>query len=1082
MTQHSKFTEARLEEVIIGLLGEEGYPHLKGDHIERASVSEVLIKDDLQNFLSRQYSDEGITSGEIELIIKQLEGYSAGDLYESNKAIMKLVADGFLLKREDHTQKDLYIQLIDYSCLPTYHIPEAGEVDRIGEGEQAPYNGGNNIFKIVNQLEILGSEKRIPDGILYINGLPLVVFEFKSAIREEATIHEAYKQLTVRYQRAIPELFKFNAFCVISDGVNNKAGSLFAKYEFFYSWRKTDGSDLIEKDGIDSLYSMIKGLFNQQRLVDIIRNFILFPDVSRTEAKILCRYPQYYAAKKLYQNILLHMRPEGDGKGGTYFGATGCGKSYTMLFLSRLLMKSVALKSPTIVLITDRTDLDDQLSGLFTNGKAYVGDQSVVSVESRDHLRELLQGRKSGGVLLTTIHKFNEDTELLTERSNVICISDEAHRSQVNLDQKLRVTEEGVKRTFGFAKYLHDSLPQATYVGFTGTPIDATLDVFGEVVDSYTMTESVADEITVRIVYEGRAAKVLLNNSKLEEIENYYAKCAESGASDYAIEESKKASANMSHILGDSQRIEALAADFVEHYEKRVGEGSTVCGKVMFVSSKREIAYDFYKAVITLRPKWAEVKVCADGVEMSEKDKKEIKPEAQIKMVMTRGKDDPKALYDLVGSKDDRKELDRQFKNAKSNFKIAIVVDMWLTGFDVPFLDTIYIDKPVQRHNLIQTISRVNRRFESKQKGLVVDYIGIKKQMNMALAQYSKTDSANIEEVEQSIIVVKDHLDLLARLFHKFDDAPYFTGSPIEQLHCLNKASEFAQLTDKIEKRFMGLVKRLKAAYDICSGSGAFTQQQRDTIHFYLAVRSIVYKLTKGEAPDTAQMNAKVREMIAAALQADGVEEIFKLGEDGATEIDIFEDDYLAKIEKIKLPNTKIKLLQKLLKKAIADFKKINRMKGVDFSKQLQSLVQKYNERDEADVLRSEVAEDFAEIITNQLYDLIGALKGEMTSFTDMGIDLEEKSFYDILKALAHKYDFDYPEDKLLNLAKEVKKVVDDKSQYTDWSARADIKASLKVDLIILLAENGYPPIDRDEVYKEIFEQAENFKKYQGAT
>jgi len=1071
-----KFTEAQLESAIIELLGVEGYPHVLGETIER-QPHEVLIKADLRAFLAKQYAADGITSVEIEAVIKQLEAYSAADLYESNKAIMKLVSDGFLLKREDRSQKDLYVQLIDYSSLVAFREPKQGEVLEIAAEDSADYNKGGNLFKIVNQLEIVGDEKRIPDGILYINGLPLVVFEFKSAIREEATIHDAFVQLTTRYQRDIPELFKYNAFCVISDGVNNKAGSFFALYEFFYSWRKTDGSDLIEADGIDSLYSMIKGLFHPRRLIDVIRNFVYLPDTSRKEEKILCRYPQYYAATKLYQNILEHMKPEGDGKGGTYFGATGCGKSFTMLFLARLLMKSVDLKSPTIVLITDRTDLDDQLSGLFTNGKGYIGDESVISVESRSQLRDLLKGRNSGGVFLTTIHKFTEDTELLTDRTNVICISDEAHRSQVNLDQKLKITEDGVKRTFGFAKYLHDSLPQATYVGFTGTPIDATLDVFGDVVDSYTMTESVADEITVRIVYEGRAAKVLLNNSKLEEIEKYYAECAESGASDYAIEESKKANASMTHILGDPQRIAALAADFVAHYEARVGEGATVCGKAMFVSSKREIAYDFYKAVIALRPEWAEVKVCADGVEMSEKDKKEIKPEAQIKMVMTRGKDDPKALYDLVGSKDDRKELDRQFKNAKSNFKIAIVVDMWLTGFDVPFLDTIYIDKPIQRHNLIQTISRVNRKFENKKKGLVVDYIGIKKQMNLALAQYSKTDSANIEEVEQSIIVVKDHLDLLARLFNKFDTTPYFSGSPVEQLDCLNKASEFVQLTDKIEKRFMGLVKRLKAAYDICSGSGAFTQQQRDTIHFYLAVRSIVTKLTKGEAPDTAQMNAKVREMIAAALQADGVEEIFKLGEDGATEIDIFEDDYLAKIEKIKLPNTKIKLLQKLLKKAIDDFKKVNRIKGVDFSKQFQSLVQKYNERDEADVLRSEVLDGFSEEIIN----LIGALKTEMESFTNLGIDIEEKSFYDILKELAHKYDFDYPEDKLLNLAKEVKKVVEDKAQYTDWSERDDIKAELKVDLIILLADNDYPPIDRDEVYKEIFEQAENFKKYQGA-
>jgi type I restriction enzyme R subunit len=819
---------------------------------------------------------------------------------------------------------------------------------------------------------------------------------------------------------------------------------------------------------------MIQGMFQPRRLIDVIRNFVYLPDTSRKEEKILCRYPQYYAATKLYRNILQHMKPAGDGKGGTYFGATGCGKSYTMLFLARLLMKSVDLSSPTIVLITDRTDLDDQLSGTFTNAKGYIGDESIISVESRDHLRELLKGRNSGGVFLTTIHKFTEDTELLTDRSNVICISDEAHRSQVNLDQKVKVTDDGVKRTFGFAKYLHDSLPNATYVGFTGTPIDATLDVFGEVVDAYTMTESVADEITVPIVYEGRAAKVILDNSKLEEIEKYYDQCAEAGASDYAIEDSKKTMANMGAILGDPQRIEALAADFVEHYEKRVSEGSTVAGKAIFVSSSRQIAYDFYQQVIALRPEWAEVRVAAEGVELTEQQKKEILPIERIKMVMTRGKDDEKALYDLLGNKDERKKFDTQFKKAESNFKIAIVVDMWLTGFDVPFLDTIYIDKPVQRHNLIQTISRVNRKFENKKKGLVVDYIGIKKQMNQALAQYSKADSANIEEIEASIITVRDHLDLLNRLFHTFDSAPYFTGSPLAQLDCLNQAAEFVQLTDKIEKRFMALVKRLKAAYDICSGSDVLHSKERDHIHFYLAVRSIVAKLTKGEAPDSAQMNAKVRDMIAEALQADGVEEIFKMGEDGAAEINIFEDDYMARIEKIKLPNTKIKLLQQLLKKAIEDFKKVNKTKGVDFSEQFQSLVSKYNERDEKDSWTTEGVKD----LTDEFFNMVENLKTEMGSFNDLGIDLEEKSFYDILKKLAQKYEFDYPEDKLIKLAKEVKTVVDDKAQYPDWDKKDSIKAELKVGLILLLAEHGYPPVDRDEVYKEIFEQAESFKKH----
>lgn len=1044
-----KFTEYQLEKAFIELLQSEEIPHVNGATISR-DIQEVLLKEDLKTFLLSKYKKEKLTPVEVERIIRQLKTYSASDLYESNKSIMKLVADGFSFKREDRSQKDIWIYLIDFS------------------------EENKNTYKFVNQLETVGYEKRIPDGILYINGLPLVVFEFKTAIREQTTIHDAYVQLTTRYKRDIPELFKYNAFCVISDGVNTKAGSFYASYEFFYAWRRVSRLKK-DVDGIDAMFTLIHGMFNHNDLRNIIRNFIYIPDTSKKDEKIVCRYPQYYAATKLYENIKAHQKPKGDGKGGTYFGATGCGKSFTMLFLTRLLMKSVYFSSPTIVLITDRTDLDDQLSGQFTNAKGYIGDNNIISVESREHLRQEIQGRQSGGVFLTTIHKFTEDTELLTGRTNVICISDEAHRSQTNLDQKLTVTEKGVTKTYGFAKYLHDSLPNATYVGFTGTPIDATLDVFGEIVDSYTMTESVKDEITVRLVYEGRAAKVLLQSEKLQEIESYYSQCVAEGASEYQVEESKKATTNMNVIIGDPDRIKAVASDFVNHYEKRVTEGATVKGKAMFVASSRTIAYNLYKEIIALRPDWAEIKTHEEGSELTDKEKKEIKPMERIKMIMTRGKDDPKELYDMLGTKEYRKELDRQFKNAKSNFKIALVVDMWLTGFDVPFLDTIYIDKPIQRHNLIQTISRVNRKFKGKSKGLVVDYIGIKKQMNLALAEFGKKDAQNIEEVELSIVTVKDHLNLLGKIFHKFDTDKYFNGTPLEQLQTLNKAAEFVQLTQELEKRFMDLVKRLKAAYDICAGTDAFADKERDEIHFYLAIRSIVFKLTKGTAPDSAQMNAKVREMIKDAIQSDGVEEIFKMGESDEKEVDIFDDDYLAKIQKIKLPNTKIKLLQQLLTKAIGELKKVNKVKGIDFSKKMQALVERYNERKESDVLRSEVLEDF----TDEIIDLFYKLKKEKDSFQDLGIDFEEKAFYDILKALAIKYDFKYPEDRLIGLAKKVKTVVDDKAKYADWSKRADLKAELKVDLIILLAENDYPPVDRDEVYKEIFEQAENFKKYQ---
>lgn len=766
------------------------------------------------------------------------------------------------------------------------------------------------------------------------------------------------------------------------------------------------------------------------------------------------------------------MRPDGDGKGGTYFGATGCGKSYTMLFLTRMLMKSPHFHSPTILIITDRTDLDDQLSKQFIASKKYIGDETVVSIESRDKLREELQGRESGGVYLTTIQKFTEDIQLLTNRANVICISDEAHRSQINLDQKVRITDAGVERKYGFAKYLHDSLPNATYVGFTGTPVDGTIEVFGPVVDAYTMTESVRDGITVNLVYDGRAARVTLDQAKVREIEKYYEECERLGANEHQIEESQKAVANMEVIIGDQNRLRAVAEDFINHYETRVAEGATVAGKAMFVCMNRYIAYDLYKILIELRPEWAVKKVATDGVELTEKDKKELKPIEMLKLVMTRNKDDDKELFDMLGTKDDRKEFDRQFKNPKSNFKIAIVVDMWLTGFDVPELDTIYIDKPIQQHTLIQTISRVNRVCEGKDKGLIVDYIGIKKNMNLALKKYTNFECDEFEGVEQCVVIVKDQLEVLGQMFYNFNSNDYFHGSPTEQLACLNRAVEYVQLSEELETRFMAAVKRMKQAFNLCSSSEKLSDEDKDYIHFYCAVRSILFKLTKGDAPDIAQMNARVREMLEGAIQSDGIEELFETGKH--ISVDIFSDEYMDKINAIQLPNTKIKILQRLLSQAIDEFRKVNKIMGMEFADRLKRVIDEYNNRRRDEAYANEVLDDVAE----QLAQLLEELKKEKNSFKEMGIDYEEKAFYDILKAVARKYEFEYPDDKMIELSKRIKIIVDDKARYTDWSTREDIKANLQVDLILLLDEFDYPPVTLDDVYKEVLEQAENFKKY----
>lgn len=1045
----ANFNEHALEMSIMELFKDEGYIYLSGDQIHRERT-EVLLVNDIRQYLYNRYAKDGITPSEVDGIILMLRGIS-GTLYEANKTFYKLLSDGFIFNREDRLQKDLFIELIDFN------EPE------------------NNIFKVVNQFEIEGmnNQLRIPDGVIFINGIPVVVLEFKSAVKENTTLMDAYTQLTVRYHRDIPEIFKYNAFVVISDGVNNKYGSFFSPYDFFYSWRKINAEDK-ELDGINSLITMIKGFFRKERLIAVIKDFIYFPDSSDKDLKIVCRYPQFFAAKKLYDNIKAHMRPNGDGKGGTYFGATGCGKSYTMLFLTRMLMKSSYFHSPTILLITDRTDLDDQLSKQFIASKKYIGDETIVSIESREKLREELQGRESGGVFLTTIQKFTDDVQLLTDRSNVICISDEAHRSQINLDQKIRITEEGVERKYGFAKYLHDSLPNATYVGFTGTPVDGTIEVFGPVVDSYTMTESVRDGITVNLVYDGRAAKVTLDQAKVRQIEEYYDQCEREGSNEHQIEESQKAVANMEVIIGDPDRLQAVAEDFINHYETRVAEGATVAGKAMFVCMNRTIAYHLYNIIVDLRPDWAVKKLAPDGVELTDKEKKELKPIEKIKLVMTRNKDDEKKLFDMLGTKEERKEFDRQFKNPKSNFKIAIVVDMWLTGFDVPELDTIYIDKPIQQHTLIQTISRVNRVCEGKDKGLIVDYIGIKKNMNMALKKYTNFESEEFEGVEQSINIVKDQLEVLDQIFYNFNSKDYFVGSPTEQLACLNRAVEYVQLSEEMEKRFMAAVKRMKQAFNLCSSSEKISDENKDYIHFYCAIRSILFKLTKGDAPDISQMNARVREMLEGAIQSDGIEELFETGKH--ISVDIFSDQYMDRINAIQLPNTKIKILQRLLSQAIDEFKKVNKIMGMEFADRLKKVVDAYNNRRRDEAYANEVLDDVAE----QLAKLLEELKQEKNSFKEMGIDYEEKAFYDILKAVAKKYKFDdeYPDEKMIELSKKIKIIVDDKARYTDWSTRDDIKANLQVDLILLLDEYGYPPVTMDDVYKEVLEQAENFKKY----
>ena len=530
-------------------------------------------------------------------------------------------------------------------------------------------------------------------------------------------------------------------------------------------------------------------------------------------------------------------------------------------------------------------------------------------------------------------------------------------------------------------------------------------------------------------------------------------------------------------ILNDPELLANIAADFVEHYERRVAEGSTVEGKAMIVCCNRLIAWNLYQAVVRLRPEWEKVKECIDGETLTDKEREEIKPMRRIAMVMTREKDDEQRLWNLLGADDYRKTLDKQFKSIKSNFKIAIVVDMWITGFDVPCLDTMYCFKPLQMHTLVQTISRVNRVYPGKEKGLVVDYLGIKRQMNAALAHYAggDVDGNSLDTIEQSLKVLKDELDIIRRQFNSFDWHRYFTTGGIEQLTILNNAVEYVIKTKESETKFMQHCKKMKSAYAICCNSELISCEEDDDIHFFFAVRSIIFKLTKGNAADTTKMNLHVAGMVKDALISETVEEIANIGVAAENEIDLLSSDYMKRLAQLPEKNTKVRLMEQLLKKVIESMRKVNKQKGIDFTKRLEDIVKRYNDRSDDAALANDVIDE----VVQQMMDLMEDVKDSRTAGDAIGLSFEEMAFFDILKAVAIKYDFiaEFPDEKLSDLAKQVKELVEQQATVADWNNRDDIKAELKMNVIILLAGAGYPPKIHDEVFKEILEQAENFKR-----
>lgn len=1044
-----QFTEAELEKAIITLFEQQGYIYINGENLHR-KYEDILLLDDLRQFLFSRYADEVLSEVELQKIINRLTLIPANPLYAANKETFWLINEGFDLQRDDTTKVALHVDYIDFD------EPQ------------------NNIFKVVNQYSVQGEQLRRPDLLVFINGIPVAIFEFKSAINEDTTVHDAWEQITIRYNRDIPKLMKYCFLAVISDGANTKMGTIFTPYAYYYAWNKANEQDKVA-NGISSLFTMITGAFAKERIIKLLCNFVFYPDSSKHTEAIVCRYPQFFAANKMLENIKQHLRPAGDGKGGTYFGATGCGKTYTMLFLSRMiaLHDTDTFKNPTIIIIVDREDLDTQTSELFVTAKRFLHENNVRSIESRADMERTLKDRPSGGIYITSIQKFCEQTGLLSDRNNIICISDEAHRTQTGIGAKLKKTDKGVFTTYGFAKYLRDSFPNATYCGFTGTPIDETIAVFGDVVDSYTMKESSDDGITVRIAYEPRLARVILSEEQAKQIQKYYEACAEQGSTEEQIEKSKSAMAHMKAILGHPERLKKLAADIVLHYEALCNEKPEIVQKAMIVCADRAVAFSLLQEILKIRPEWGEKRRADNESELTKEQLDKLLPLPKINLVATQGANDEKPLFEACGTKEYRKMLDRQFKNNDSNFKIAVVVDMWITGFDVPSLAVMYIDKPLQKHTLIQTISRVNRVFDGKDKGLVVDYIGIKTDMMEAVKKYGSPQESPVDELNVTIGIFRNHLALIDELLIGFNAVKFYTGEPLERLNCLNNAAEYVQNSKEMETRFMGLSRRLKSAYNICFPSGELKDEEIAKAQFYLAIRSIIYKQTKGNAPDVEIMNRVVEEMVRAAISCTGIENII----DENKSVDLFSDEFLTELNKVKLPITKFNALLKLLRKAINSYRRTNKVKAQEFDERLRKVVDTYNNRDKL-VFTNEEASDFVNDLSEQILQIIRDLQDEKNSFEQLGISFEEKAFYDILVKVRNEHDFAYADEKCIVLAKKIKELVDDKSKFTDWASRNDIKSQLQSALILLLYKNGYPPRWNREVFLKVMEQAENFKKY----
>lgn len=1097
MPRNGKFYESEFEKAVVQLLEAEGWTYTHGEMVGHRRLDEALIEDDMRAFIRNKYADRDLNDDEVKAIIARLRNTGGVSEYETLYTTVELYRDGFDFSYADNRAPAFHFDYIDF----------------------APKGFDNNVFRVVNQYEMhQGRETRIPDVMLFINGIPVGILELKNPTDENATIRDAHTQITVRYMRDIHNLLKYCAIAVISDGSNSRLGNTVSDFEFFYAWKKVKNEDKPGK-GINELKTLIQGALTPKRLLSIIRDFVYFPDRSektmKKEVEVVCRYPQYFATHRLRDNILAHLRSQGgDGKGGTYFGATGCGKTYTMLFLARQLALRCKDKvgSPTILIIVDREDLESQTEKLFSASSQFLANGDVKKFKDREELGDELRLRDQGGVYVTTIQKFCANTGLLSDRSNIICISDEAHRTQNNTGSKLKIVDRkkddaeqkaiapnqeklGAFITYGFAKYLRDALPNATYVGFTGTPIDETIHVFGGIVDHYSMRQAKEDKITVDITYVPRMVRVNLDKKVTEEIEQYYKDCEADGARAEDVDMSKKAMSSLNEILGNPDRLDRMARDIIAYYDKAVEDDPEVLKKAMIVCSDRTIAFNLYKIILSYRPEWGVAKT----------DDETVDAVPFINVVATRDKNDPREMYDLLGDKDHRKKLDGLFKEEKSNFRIAVVVDMWITGFDVPSLTILFNDKPLQKHTLIQTISRVNRKYSNivrdddgnvvsggeKKCGVIVDYLGIHYNLQQAMKRYGGDDDVEgTTDIDMAYAAFLNELKILQQQMHGFDFKPFFGDNPLERLMCLQNATEFVLMQDRTSEdavkpstSFKEHVKRLKAAYAICNPAGVLSDNEVAWAQCFMGIYSYLIKITDSHH-DVESMNRHVEKMVTDALTSSGVENIF----DSKGDIDLYGDEFIKELDDVKLPCSKFELLVKLLRKAIKEYKKTNKTRAEHFTKLLEQALEEYHNRDNftfvnrvagdtvsqtVDMVQDKMAE-----LTDRIKDIFSQLNADKLQFKKLGISFEEKAFYDILVEVRDANGFEYADDRCKELAKKIKVLIDDTSLFPDWLNNSKVRSRLANQLTKLIYREGYPPEWDELIFDKVLEQVENFKEH----